>query len=238
MQACFTRLKFWVNDFMSIEKMNMTKHHWKLKIFLLVSFVICGLEIITIIIKPTLIMLCKIRCESLATAIASKAVHEVMNDSGYTDLITLEKDSSGNILALRANVIEMNRISSKITSKIQSEYSALEEMYVKIPIGNFTGNELLAGRGPNIRVKVVPAGTVTSDYKTEFISTGINQTRHRVYLEITSEINIIAPFINHTVEVFTKVNIAETVLIGNVPETFYNLQGIKDFTVDDTMNMM
>ncbi len=132
----------------------------------------------------------------------------------------------------------MNKISSKIGGLIQEKYSSLEDMYIKIPIGNFTGNELLAGRGPKIVVKIVPVGTVSTDYKTEFISTGINQTRHRVYLEIKSKMTIIAPFTNKTVEVVDNVNVAETVLIGNVPETFYNLEGISDFTSEDTMNMM
>lgn len=153
-------------------------------------------------------------------------------------MVTLERDDDGNILALRANVIEMNKISSQIGTLIQEKYSMLEDMYIKIPLGNFTGNELLAGRGPKIVVKIVPAGTVSTDYKTEFISTGINQTRHRVYLEIKSKMTIIAPFTNKAVEVVDNVNVAETVLIGNVPDTFYNLEGISDLSTDDTMNMM
>ena len=84
----------------------------------------------------------------------------------------------------------------------------------------------------------MPVGTVNTEYKTEFISTGINQTRHRVFLEIKSKMTIVAPFTNKTVEVVNNVDVAETVLIGAVPDTFYNLQGINDFTTDDTMNMM
>jgi sporulation protein YunB len=111
-------------------------------------------------------------------------------------------------------------------------------MFIRIPIGNFTGNELLAGRGPKIEVKIVPVGSVSTDYKTEFISTGINQKRHRIYLEIKSKMTIVAPFTNKTVEVINNVNVAETVLIGNVPDTFYNLEGLTDFTTDDSMNLI
>ena len=161
-----------------------------------------------------------------------------MKNIGYLDLVTLDRDENGSILALRANVIEMNRISSEISTLIQDKYSELEDIYIKIPIGNFTGNELLAGRGPRIVVKIMPVGTVNTEYKTEFISTGINQTRHRVFLEIKSKMTIVAPFTNKTVEVVNNVDVAETVLIGDVPDTFYNLQGINDFTTDDTMNMM
>lgn len=223
---------------LKIEKLNLKKKRWKIKLFILFISTIVGFEGITYLIKPSIIALCKVKSESLASKISSGAVQEVMSGLGYLDLVTLERDDDGNILALRANVIEMNKISSQIGGLIQEKYSALEDMYIKIPIGNFTGNELLAGRGPKIVVKIVPAGTVSTDYKTEFISTGINQTRHRVYLEIKSKMTIIAPFTNKTVEVVDNVNVAETVLIGNVPDTFYNLEGISDLTTDDTMNMM
>ena len=81
-------------------------------------------------------------------------------------------------------------------------------------------------------------GTVNTDYKTEFLSSGINQTRHRIYIEIKSDMSVVAPFTNETVEVITNVNVAETVLIGNVPETFYNIEGMEKVTVDDTLNLV
>lgn len=224
------------------EKLSIKKKRWKLKVILLLTlFFVCltlGFEGITIMIRPSLIALCNVKSQSLASTISGKAVQEVMKDIGYLDLVTLDRDVNGSILALRANVMEMNRISSEISTLIQDKYSNLEDIYIKIPIGNFTGNELLAGRGPRIVVKIMPVGTVNTDYKTEFISTGINQTRHRVFLEIKSKMTIVAPFTNKTVEVVNNVDVAETVLIGDVPDTFYNLQGIKDFTIDDTMNMM
>ena len=185
-----------------------------------------------------MIALCKVRSESLANSIAGKVVQEVMSGIGYLDLITLDRDEQGEILALRANVIEMNKISAEISSLVQEKYLDLEDMYIRIPIGNFTGNELLAGRGPRIVVKIIPVGTVGTDYKTEFISAGINQIRHRIYLEIKSKMTIVAPFTNKTVEVINNVNVAETVLIGEVPNTFYNMEGISDFTSNDAMNLI
>lgn len=227
-----------LSNTVKIEKLSLKKKKWKLKLVIIVVLIIIGFEWITTLIKPSLIALCKVKSESLANSISSKAVQEVMGGIGYLDLISLDRDESGNILALRANVIEMNKISSEISSLISEKFSALEDIYIKIPIGNFTGNELLAGRGPKIVVKIVPVGTVSTDYKTEFISTGINQTRHRIYLEIKSKMTIVAPFTNKTVQVVNSVDVAETVLIGDVPNTFYNLEGISDFTTDDTMNMI
>lgn len=222
----------------NVEKLNIRKRKWKAKLFIFLSLSLLIFEGITILIKPSLIALCKVRSESLANSIAGKVVQEVMSGIGYLDLITLDRDEQGEILALRANVIEMNKISAEISSLVQEKYLDLEDMYIRIPIGNFTGNELLAGRGPRIVVKIIPVGTVGTDYKTEFISAGINQIRHRIYLEIKSKMTIVAPFTNKTVEVINNVNVAETVLIGEVPNTFYNMEGISDFTSNDAMNLI
>lgn len=113
-------------------------------IILLVGCVMMTWDGITNAIRPTLIALCKVKSQGLATSIAGKVVQEVMGGLGYLDLITLDRDEKGNILALRANVIEMNKLSSEINNRIQEKYSDLDDMYIKIPIGNFFGNELLA----------------------------------------------------------------------------------------------
>ncbi|MBQ9313502.1 MAG: hypothetical protein IJ220_00645 [Clostridia bacterium] len=126
------------------EKLNIKNTHWKIKLVLIIISLFAIWEGVTALAKPTLIALCKVKSQSLAASISSKVVQDVMNGLGYLDLITLDRDEKGNILALRANVIEMNRLSSKINNMIQEEYSNLNNMYVKIPIGNFTGNELLA----------------------------------------------------------------------------------------------
>jgi len=194
-------------------------------------------RIFTNLIEPSLIAMCEIKANSIGVTVSNKAVKQVMEEVGYaSELIILEKDSEGKIIALKANVIEMNYISSLIGSRTQQMYNELTETYVQIPIGNFTGNALLAGRGPRIRVKIMPVGTVGSDFKTEFVSTGINQTRHRVYLQVVSSMRVIAPFSTKTIKVVNNVNVAETVLIGNVPNSYYNLEGV-DNIADDSLNL-
>lgn len=213
-------------------KINISTYIIIFAISILISFIT-----ITHYIEPTLIELCRVRAESIGISNANKVVENVMRDVGYLDLIILDRDETGKILALRANVIEMNRIASEISLAIQKQNNELGASYVQIPIGNFTGNSLLAGLGPKIKVKIIPTGTVNIEFKTEFLSSGINQTRHRIYLEIKSKMGIVAPFVSKRVEVINEVNIAETVLIGEVPETYYNLEGVSEVTTDDTLNM-
>jgi sporulation protein YunB len=209
-------------------------------IIILIVFVIpiLLLEIITGLIKPALIALCEINARSLGITISNKVVTEMMENIGYLDLITLERDNAGEIKALKANVIEMNKLSAKIGLAIQKKYDELGEIYISIPLGNFTGNELLAGLGPKATIKIIPVGTVTTTFKTEFISTGINQTRHRVYLEILNRVRIVAPLIVNTSEITTTIDVAETVLVGDVPDTFYNIEGIEDMNKSETLNLM
>lgn len=210
------------------------------KILILIIFMllpILAFEGFTKLIEPSLIAMCEIRANSIGVSVSNKAVKQVMEEVGYeTNLITLEKDNEGNILALKANVVEMNYIASLIGSRAQQMYNELTETYVQIPIGNFTGNAILAGRGPRIKVKIMPVGTVASDFKTEFVSTGINQTRHRVYLQVVSNMRVIAPFSTKTITVVNNVNVAETVLIGDVPNSYYNLEGVNDIA-DDSLNL-
>jgi sporulation protein YunB len=208
---------------------------YRLLIIVLVLFWITYM--ISKVIEPTLVELCRVRAQSIGTSIANEAVQKVMHDVGYLDLIILDRDETGRIMALRANVIEMNRIASTVSEEIQEKNNALEGTFVKIPLGNFTGNIFLSGRGPSVKVKLIPTGTVKIEFKTEFLSTGINQTRHRVYLQVKSKMGIVAPFANSGVEVLTEVNVAETVLIGDVPDTYYNLEGVQDVTTDDSLNM-
>ena len=160
-----------------------------------------------------------------------------MGEVGYLDLIILDRDEFGKILALRANVIEMNQIASEVSVRIQEMNDQLEETYIRIPLGNFTGNSLLSGFGPPVKIKIIPTGTVHLDFKTEFVSAGINQIRHRIYLEVTMNMGIVGPLVSNSVKVVNNVDIAETVLIGEVPETFYNLEGVREEATDDLLNL-
>ena len=221
------------------ERFGFNNHKKKIYILEYIAVLLAiwlAFELITYLAEPTIMELCKVRAESLGISISNKAVQEVMNDVGYLDLI-IDRDSNGKILALRANVIEMNRIATEISIRIQEMNNELKESFVRIPIGNFTGNALLAGRGPALEVKLIPTGTVSIEFKTEFISTGINQTRHRVYLEIKSKMGIVAPFTSERVEVVNHVNVAETVLIGDVPDTFYNLEGLDEMSPNTSLNL-
>ena len=92
--------------------------------------------------------------------------------------------------------------------------------------GSFTGIKLLAGRGPGIKIRISTVGNVETDLKSEFEAQGINQTLHRIYLQVKCEVSILTPFKDITKDITNQVLIMENVIIGTVPNTYYNIEGI------------
>lgn len=92
--------------------------------------------------------------------------------------------------------------------------------------GSFTGFKLLAGKGPGVPIKISSIGNVETDLKSEFKSQGINQTLHRVYLQVVCEVSILTPYKDITEKISNQVLIAENVIVGKIPNTYYNLNGV------------
>lgn len=101
--------------------------------------------------------------------------------------------------------------------------------------GSFTGVKLLSGRGPAIKIKISSNGNVKTDLRSEFISKGINQTLHRIYLQVDCEVSILTPFKNIDKSISNQILIAENVIVGEIPGTYYNLEGLSQ---DDAMEVM
>lgn len=97
---------------------------------------------------------------------------------------------------------------------------------MKLLFGSFTGFKLLAGKGPGVKITISSIGSVETDLKSEFISQGINQTLHRVYLQVKCYVSILTPFDNIEQEITNQVLLAESVIVGNIPSTYYNLEGL------------
>ena len=97
---------------------------------------------------------------------------------------------------------------------------------MKLLFGSFTGIKLLSGRGPGIKIRISTVGNVETDLKSEFEAQGINQTLHRIYLQVKCEVSILTPFKDITRDITNQVLIMENVIIGTVPNTYYNIEGI------------
>lgn len=177
-------------------------------------------------IEPMIDVQCVAMAKGIATKISNEQATIVMANYEYEDLMKITKDEEGNIKLISANTIVMNQIISDIPILIQNELEKVENNKFYIKLGSFTGSKLLAGRGPNVEIKMSVIGNVETDLKSEFSEAGINQTLHRIYLEVRCRVIILTPFHSIDEEIVNQVLLAEGVIIGNIPSAYYNLEGL------------
>ncbi|MEW9121562.1 MAG: sporulation protein YunB [Thermotaleaceae bacterium] len=145
---------------------------------------------------------------------------KVSDDIKYQDLIFIRTDTEGNVTMMQANTVMMNRLASEVALTVQDNIKQIKASSVNVPLGNVFGSQLLAQYGPKININVTPIGMVNVDFKTQFEQSGINQTRHKIYLVVNTQVRIIVPFSSNTTSVETSVPIAETVIVGKVPQSY------------------
>ena len=125
---------------------------------------------------------------------------------------------------IKSNVMPINEIISDVAVRIQEELEKREDDIIQIPLGSVTGFKLLAGSGPNINIKIVPSGSVKTDLRSEFVAQGINQTLHRIYLQVDCQVTIVTPYDEISKEISNQVLLIENVIIGNIPSTYLNIE--------------
>lgn len=195
-----------------------------LLIILIIAF--STVKLILDAVLPIFDTLCENRAKSIATMISNEQATNVMREHSYDELFTIEKDNNGNITMIRSNVIPINEIISDVANKIQEEINNKGRDNIEIALGSFTGFKMLAGRGPGVKITISTIGDVETDLRSEFTEQGINQTLHRVYLQVKCNVNILTPFDNISQEITNQVLLMENVIVGNIPNTYYNLEGI------------
>lgn len=192
---------------------------------------------ITIIkaITPIIERQCKVIAKSTASEYANQVCNKAMENLTYKDLCTIDRDSEGRIRLISLNVVNVNKLNSQIALEIQEKLNDSTSSKFYIRLGSFTGSKLLSGRGPNVEVRMSTIGSVTTDIKSEFEETGINQTLHKIYIDINCNVSLLSPFKDIDEQITAQVLLSETVISGDIPDSYYDLEGMSP---EDTMNMM
>ncbi len=176
------------------------------------------------IITPTVITVADAEMRAKSMEIINTAIRdEYSKQFSYNEIIHVEKDSEGNINMLRADTLKMNKIAYDVALNSQRELKKLGNSGIKIPMGYIFQNNILASLGPSVSVNMNPVGYIETRYQSEFESAGINQTRHKIYVQVYAKLKIIIPTKTDDIEVRSEVPIAETIIIGKVPNTSINM---------------
>lgn len=164
-----------------------------------------------------------------ATDIVTKAVNDSINAVigrgiyGFDYFINLEKDANGNVTAITSDMAHINTLSTDIlNSVIESTDNGV--ITVGIPLGNLTGLNLLLNKGPDVNVQIIMLTSSRVDFRNEVVSCGINQAKYQLVLEVTIDIDILIPWGTESTSTVTEVIVADTVIVGKVPDTYLNME--------------
>lgn len=173
-------------------------------------------------INPLTKELAQAKISDAASNVINRAVNQQIQqgDIRYEDMVELQRDNSGAITALTTNMQEMNRLKTQLLELLDDDIYSIEDDEISIPMGNLTGIQLLSGRGPSIPVKIVAVSSSDATFRGEFADAGINQTIHRIMMEVSLDLIVLLPSGTVTDRVSSQVCVAETVLLGPVPETY------------------
>ena len=199
---------------------------WLILLILLLTAAVIAMEQN---LSQTMLDMAFARAYSMAVETINRAVKQAMGQGvAYEELIDAQMDAQGRVSMLRANTMRMNALASQTALLAERELGSAENQVVEIPLGAALGVSFLSGFGPRLEVQILPVGAVHTSFDTEFETAGINQTRHKIFLNLRATVSLIVPTGSQLVEVTSTVPIAESIIVGEVPESFVDVNNEED----------
>jgi len=143
----------------------------------------------------------------------------------YDRIVYFEKDLNGRITALKTNMSEVNRLKTDILNIINDEILALDTANLGIPLGSLILPEFLAGNGPTIPVHILSIRNSEASFSSAFTQAGINQTLHQINMHVSVDVAVLVLGETNYFTISSQVVIAETIIVGQVPETLLQTGG-------------
>ena len=169
------------------------------------------------------------RAEAMAVEYIHEAVRDVMEDTvTYEDMMNVQTDGQGRVTMLQANSVRMNELATVTALEAQSKLESAESQSIAIPLGAALGVPFLSAMGPRVQVRIVPVSAVSAAFSTEFESAGINQTRHKIYLSLRTTVRLVIPSGARQVSLSSQVLIAESIIVGDVPQSYVQVPEMSD----------
>lgn len=177
-------------------------------------------------IFPAVLSIGEIVIKSEASKVISEETMRIYEENfNYDEIVKIEKDDEGNINIIRSDTIKQNKLTSEVVLACNEKLQNLGDLGTSIPLGYITNNAFFYNMGPKIKVKMQQIGNITTTYDSTFESAGINQVRHKIYLNIDVKMRIVVPLASKDVDVECQIPVAETIIVGKIPQTAINLNG-------------
>lgn len=181
--------------------------------------------IFDISIRPVFEKTTAYQCRLIAEKAINGAISDMLADENisYDTIITIKYGENGQVSSIESNVVTMNALKALSSQKINEAIEGIDEEKVGVSVGTASGIEFLYGRGPVMTLGLVPLGHAQTSFESRFTSQGINQTLHAVYLHVDVDVSAVAPWFSTTVNVGTDIIIAETIIVGSIPDSYTNI---------------
>lgn len=189
--------------------------------------VICALCTIAVfgtakfLIEPNLEKVARIRAEAIVSRTINKALSEEFSEKGEDyDLIVVKKDGDGGMDMVQADSMKINLLKTELSVRMQEKFRQMEEERYEVPVGSLLGSQVFSQMGPSVQVRIIPMTVSSMDFRSEFETQGINQTKYRIYIEHKCRVRVLAPFSSEMFDLTGTIPIAEAVILGEVPRSY------------------
>ncbi len=213
------------------------RSHWKLSATTVALLLFLSLMLFLFAVNKSMLPAMASMAEARINSITMKAMYRAILDNMDDDTIYAELidtyETGEKVYMLKANTRNMNLLAADCATAAQEQISQIGAQGIALPIGTLSGISFLSGRGPNIRASFTPVGSVTSKFESELTSSGINQSLYRVNLILTASVRLIMPGVYKTLTISTQAAIAESIIVGEVPQVYTDVAN-----TDDMLNLI
>ena len=211
-----------------------------MKLFLPMLVLLFCLFIFETRILPVIQQVASAKAQSAAIDVISDEVNRIIEGENiqYEGLVRVQMDINSHVSAVTADIAEINRLKATFAHHIQDKMHSIEKMTMKIPLGTLLSKGAFTGYGPRVPIRLTSIGRATLDIEDSFLEAGINQTRHEIHLLVTAKINVLMPGISSATEIQTKIPIAQSVIVGQVPQSVTTVTGVNGEPQDNVLNLL
>lgn len=176
-------------------------------------------------LRPVVAEIAAAQAQNNMTAVVENAVTADLaaRQVSYVDFVTIQRDEGGAITALTTDMARMNLLRSELTAAVLEALEGVDVSDVQVPLGSLFDLEPLWAKGPALKAKAMTVGTVRAEFDSQFTSAGVNQTLHRIWLEVDVPMTLLLPGGEVEASLHTRLCVAETVIVGKVPDTYLQL---------------
>ncbi len=213
-----------------------------LKFFTAVTIIIVAMFSVSYllnVIRPAFAALAENQAKQIAVFTINKTISQKLaeENTDYHDIVEFERDNENNINAVKSNLAGISKLKSDLNLEITEKIAEIDQSSLKVPLGSLLGSDIFAGFGPDISFRIKPYGVAVCDVHTDFIESGINQTKLDVTVNVKANVSVLMPTMRKVCTVSTSMPIISTVIVGEIPQSFTHVDRDGNDYENDVMDL-